>query len=102
MARRSALSLQNQGQNLIVVEDFQFEAPKTKSFLNVLSSLGIADQKSLFVMTAANNNVYLSSRNVTNTKVVTADEINTYKLLNASKVVLFEGAVSGIETNLSK
>ena len=102
LARRSAFSLQNQGQNLIVVEDFQFEAPKTKSFLNVLSSLGIADQKSLFVMTAANNNVYLSSRNVTNTKVVTADEINTYKLLNASKVVLFEGAVSGIETNLSK
>lgn len=102
LARRSALSLQNQGQNLIIVEDFQFEAPKTKSFLNVLSSLGIADQKSLFVMTAANNNVYLSSRNVTNTKVVTADEINTYKLLNASKVVLFEGAVSGIETNLSK
>ena len=102
LARKSAFSLQAKGENIVVVEDFNFEAPKTKEFVNVLKGLGLADQKSLFVLGEANNNVYLSSRNIDKSEVVTADEVNTYKVLNAKKVVLLEGAIAGIEANLSK
>ncbi len=86
----------------MVVEDFNFAAPKTKDFLTVLKAFGVEDKKSLFVLGAANNNVYLSARNVQKANVITSSELSTYKVLNTSKVILLEGALEGIESNLSK
>lgn len=102
LARRSALSIKAQENALLVVEDFQFETPKTKDFVAVLNALGLADKKSLFVLGDSNNNVYLSSRNLGLSEVVTNSELSTYKILNAQNVVLLEGALEGIESNLSK
>ena len=73
-----------------------------KEFKNLLSSLGLADKKSLFVLGESNNNVYLSSRNLKRSKVVTSSEISTYAVMNANSIVLFEGTVEGVVSNLSK
>src|SRR5690606_1056186 len=102
LARKSDLSLKAQDKSIIVVEDFNFEAPKTKEFTNVLKALGLEGKKSLFVLGDSNNNVYLSSRNLKTSEVVTASELNTYKIVNANSIVLFEGSIEGIESNLSK
>lgn len=102
LARRSALSIKAQENALVVVEDFNFETPKTKDFIQVLKSLGLADKKSLFVLGDSNNNVYLSSRNLNRSEVVTNSELSTYKILNAQNIVLLEGCLEGIESNLSK
>ncbi len=102
LARRSALSTQVKEQNVVVLEDFNFETAKTKNFVNVLKALGLDNQKSLFVLGNSNNNVYLSSRNLKKTSVITGSELSTYGVLNAGKVVLLEGALEGIESNLSK
>ena len=102
LARKSALSIQANDKNLVVVEDFNFETPKTKNFLNVLKSLDLDSKKSLFVLNGDNSNVYLSSRNLKKSKVVKASEINTYGVLNANKIVLTEGSLEGINSNLSK
>jgi len=102
LARRSALSLKSKEKELLVVEDFNFEAPKTKEFKAVLQSLGISDKKSLIVLGGTSENVYLSSRNLKGSEVITNSELNTYKILNAKSVVLFESALEGIESNLSK
>jgi len=100
LARKSALSLKHNEQSIIVLEDFNFEAPKTKDFINVLKALGIDTNKSLFVLGDSNNNVYLSSRNLKQSEVVTSSEISTYKILNAKSIVLTESSIAGIETNL--
>ena len=102
LARKSALSLKAKENNLVVVEDFTFDAPNTKNFINVLKALGLDNKKSLFVLGAANNNVYLSSRNLKSSSVVTNSELSTYTILNNNSLVLLEGAVEGIEANLSK
>jgi large subunit ribosomal protein L4 len=102
LARRSALSIKAQENALLVVEDFNFESPKTKDFIQVLKSLGLEDKKSLFVLGDSNNNVYLSSRNLSRSEVVTNSELSTYKILNAQNIVLLEGSLEGIESNLSK
>lgn len=102
LARKSALSIQAKDNNILVVEDFNFEAPKTKSFVSVLQALGIENKKSLFVLGDSNNNVYLSSRNLKGSKTVTNSSLSTYELLNANKVVLSESSLEGIESNLSK
>ena len=102
LARKSALSIQAKDSNIVVVENFSFETPKTKEFINVLASLGLDNKKSLFVLGEENKNVYLSSRNLKGSEVVGATELNTYKVLNANTVVLFENAIEGIEANLSK
>ena len=102
LARKSALSLKVNESNLVVVEDFTFDTPSTKNFINVLKSLGLDNKKSLFVLGDANKNVYLSSRNLKGSSVVTASEISTYAILNAKTLVLLEGAIDGIEVNLSK
>ena len=102
LARKSALSTQVKDQNVVVVENFSFDTPKTKNFASVLKAFGVEDKKSLFVLGDANNNVYLSSRNLKKTSVVTGAELSTYKVLNTSKVILSEGALEGIESNLSK
>jgi large subunit ribosomal protein L4 len=102
LARKSALSIKTKEQALFVIEDFNFEAPKTKEFKEVLKSLGLENKKSLFVLGDSNNNVYLSSRNLKRSEVVINSELSTYKILNAGSIVLFEGALEGIESNLTK
>ena len=102
LARKSAFSLKVKESNLVVVEDFTFDAPSTKNFINVLKSLGLENKKSLFVLGDANKNVYLSSRNLKASSVVTTSEISTYAILNAKTLVLLESAIDGIEVNLSK
>jgi large subunit ribosomal protein L4 len=102
LARKSAFSLKSKQKELLVVEDFNFDTPKTKDFVNVLKSLGIENKKSLIVLGDSNNSVYLSSRNFKGSEVVKNSELSTYKILNASSVVLLESAVEGIESNLSK
>ena len=102
LARRSALSMKANNNAIVVLEDFSFDAPKTKDFTAVLKSLGLENKKSLFVLGESNNNVYLSSRNLKGAEVVTSSELSTYKIMNANSVVLFEGSLEGIETNLSK
>ena len=102
LARKSAFSLKVKESNLMVVEDFTFDAPNTKNFINVLKSLGLENKKSLFVLGDTNKNVYLSSRNLKTSNVVTTSELSTYAILNAKSLVLLEGALDGIEANLSK
>ena len=102
LARKSALSIKAKEKAIIVVEDFQLEAPKTNSFQGILSSLGVADKKSLVVLGEANKNVYLSSRNLKHSDVVTDTELNTYKITNATSLILFESAIANIESTLNK
>lgn len=101
LARRSALSMKAKSDALTVVENFTFEAPKTKSFLSVLSALGLNEKKSLFVVGDYDKNVYLSSRNLTGVKVVNCSELSTYDIMNASAVVMSEGAVEKVTAILS-
>jgi large subunit ribosomal protein L4 len=102
LARKSALSIKANEKSIVVLEDFNFESPKTKNFTTVLKALELDNKKSLFVLGEANNNVYLSSRNLKGSEVITASELNTYKILNANKLVLLEGSLEGIQSNLSK
>ena len=102
LARRSAFSIKAKEANIIVVEDFTFEAPNTKNFINVLKVLGLENKKSLFVLGDSNKNVYLSSRNLKAANVLTNSELSTYAILNANNLVLLEGSLEGIEENLSK
>ena len=101
LARKSALSIKSKDNAIIVVEDFDFDTPKTKDFVNVLKSLGLENKKSLIVLGDSNKGVYLSSRNFKGSDVITNSELSTYKILNASSVVLLEGALEGIELNLN-
>ncbi|NNT72472.1 50S ribosomal protein L4 [Flavobacterium sp. IMCC34852] len=102
LARKSAFSLKVKESNLVVVEDFNFEAPNTKNFINVLKALGLENKKSLFVLGESNKNVYLSSRNLKASSVITNSELSTYAILNANNLVLSEGSLEGIVENLSK
>jgi large subunit ribosomal protein L4 len=102
LARKSALSLKAKDNSILVVEDFQFDAPKTKNFIDVLKGLGIENKKSLIVLGDSNKNVYLSSRNLKGSEVVSSSELSTYKILNANNIVFMEGSLEGIESNLSK
>ena len=102
LARRSILSQKVKDGAIIVLENFNFEAPKTKEFTNILSNLGIQDKKVLFVLSDINKNVYLSSRNLPSVNTITASELNTYNVANATSVVLLEGAVEVIESILTK
>ena len=102
LARKSALSIKSKEKAILVVEDFNLEAPKTKDFVAILRSLGLEDKKSLIVLGDSNNGVYLSSRNLKRSEVITNSELSTYKILNANNIVLLEGALEGIEANLNK
>ena len=102
LARRSAFSIKAQESNIVVVEDFTFDTPNTKNFINVLKALGLENKKSLFVLGDSNKNVYLSSRNLKASSVVTNSELSTYAILNANNLILSEGSLEGIEENLSK
>jgi large subunit ribosomal protein L4 len=102
LARRSALSIQAKNNNILVIEDFNFEAPKTKNIIDVLKALKIENKKALFVLGESNNNVYLSSRNLKSVKTVINSGLSTYELLNANKIILSESSLEGIESNLTK
>jgi large subunit ribosomal protein L4 len=102
LARKSALSIKAGEKSITVLEDFNFDAPKTKNFTAILKALSLENKKSLFVLGGSNNNVYLSSRNLNGSEVITSSELSTYKILNANNIVLLESALAGIETNLSK
>lgn len=96
LARRSALTLKAQENAIVVVEDFTFEAPKTKDFVSIAKNLQVADKKLLLVLADQNKNVYLSARNVVKAKVVTVSELNTYKVLDCASLVLTESSVAAI------
>ena len=102
LARKSALSIKANENAIVVLEDFNFDAPKTKNFTAILKALNIQDKKSLFVLGALNNNVYLSSRNFEGSDVITNSELSTYTVLNANKVIISEACLEEIESNFSK
>jgi large subunit ribosomal protein L4 len=102
LARLSALSLKAKEDNIMVVEKFDFDAPKTKDFLNILKALELDNKKSLFVLDGSNKNVYLSSRNLKNTNIIKGSQLNTYSVLNAKKIVISEECLEEIESNFSK
>ncbi|MFY0688825.1 MAG: 50S ribosomal protein L4 [Cyclobacteriaceae bacterium] len=101
LAKRSALSVKAADKQIKVLEDQKLDAPKTKTFANILKNLSLEVDKALFVIGEANDNVYLSARNIPNAKVVSALELNTYELVNADCIVLFESAVQSIENGLN-
>ena len=102
LARRSALSYKVQENALVVVEDFTFEAPKTKNFIALLDDLNLAGKKVLVVAAGSDKNLYLSARNLPKAKVAVASDINTYGVLDASVLVLTESAVAKVEEVLAK
>lgn len=102
LARKSALSKKAKNKEIIILEDFKFDTPKTSAFLNVLKSLNLDTKKSLLVLGEQNKNVYLSSRNLKKSKVVLNSELNTYTISNASNLILTEGAISELELILNK
>ena len=102
LARKSALAYKAKDNSVIVLEDFSFDSPKTKNFVSLLGALNFSTEKTLIVLPAANDNVYLSSRNIQKTKVITADQLNTYDVLNAGKLVLTAGSVKLLEEALAK
>ena len=97
LARKSALSYKASSNNIIVLEDFSFEAPKTKEMVKMGDNLNLADKKSLIVLKEQNKNIYLSSRNVQGVEVVTAGKLNTYEIMKASTLVLVESAVDVLQ-----
>ncbi|HOO18595.1 MAG TPA: 50S ribosomal protein L4 [Paludibacteraceae bacterium] len=97
LARKSALSYKAKDQQITVVEDFDFDTPKTKKLIEIIKNLQVADKKPLIVLENAKKNVYLSARNIPAVKVVTVSELNTYILLNAKMLVLTENSISAIE-----
>jgi large subunit ribosomal protein L4 len=102
LARKSALSKKASDNNLMVLEDFNMDTPKTKDFLSVLDSLNLREKKSLFVLGEPNKNVYLSSRNFKGATVISSSETSTYNIENADSVILFESSLEDLERNLSK
>jgi len=97
LARKSALSYKASSNNIIVLEDFSFEAPQTKEMVKMGNNLNIANKKSLFVLSEQNKNIYLSSRNVLGVEVITAGELSTYEIMKASTLVLVESAVDVLQ-----
>jgi large subunit ribosomal protein L4 len=97
LARKSALSYKVKDSQILILEDFTFEEVKTKRFKELLSTLNLNEKKSLFVFPEVDTNVYLSSRNIQRTKVLTAASINTYEILNANNLIIIESAIQKID-----
>jgi len=93
--------LKIKSKSVSVIEDFDFEAPKTKSFTDIINALDLQGKKSLFILGGINKNVYLSARNLERSKVVTNSEISTYGIMNAQHLVFLESSLEQIESNLS-
>ncbi|MCB0487256.1 MAG: 50S ribosomal protein L4 [Cyclobacteriaceae bacterium] len=102
LARKSALAYKAKDNSISVLEDFDFEAPKTKQYLALLNALSVQDKKTLLVLAENKQNVVLSGRNVQRTKVITAEQINTYDVMNADKVILIESCIEKISQLLNK
>ena len=102
LARKSALSYKVKEDAFIVVEDFTFEAPKTKDFVNIVKNLKVEGKKVLLVLPEANKNVYLSARNLQRNEVILASSLNAYKVLNADVLVVTENSLKTIDTILTK
>ncbi len=102
LARKSALSYKAQENAIVVVEDFIFEAPKTKEFVNFAKNIKVDGRKALLVLPEVNKNVYLSARNLQRTDIITASNINTYKILNSEVLVITENSLSAIDGILNK
>ena len=102
LARKSALSYKAQEQAIVVVEDFTMEAPKTKDFVNITKNLKVEGKKSLFVLSETNKNVYLSSRNLQRSKIMSANQLNSYNVLNADVLVITESSLQTIDNILNK
>jgi large subunit ribosomal protein L4 len=102
LARKSALTYKAQEKSISIIEDFTLEAPKTKEYLKMLEALSLGDKKTLLVLGEANKNVVLSGRNIRNTKIVSADALNTYDVLHADTLLLSESSVEKIENLFNK
>jgi len=102
LARKSALTYKAKDNMIAVIEDFNFEAAKTKQFVALLKSLSFSDKKILLVLPESNKNVVLSGRNIQNSKIITADQINTYDVMNAEQLILAESSLTRIDSILNK
>ena len=102
LARKSALTYKAKDNSIAILEDFTFETPKTKQFTALLKALSLGEKKTLLVLPEANKNVVLSGRNIQNAKITTADQINTYDVMNADSVIFVESSISKIENLLNK
>ena len=100
LARKSALSMKLKSKSISVIESLDFKNPKTKSFVEMLSAIGLEAKKTLLVIDGLNKNVYLSARNFNKSEVVSDSEISTYKIINAQHLIIEEKAVEKIESNL--
>jgi large subunit ribosomal protein L4 len=99
LARLSALAYKAKESKVFVVEDFSWETPKTKEFVQIDKNLKINDKKSLYILSEQNKSIYLSSRNLEGKKVVTISDLNTYDIVNASVLVFMESSISALQTN---
>lgn len=99
LARISALAYKAKDNNIMVVEDFSFEAPKTKEFVQINKNLKIDEKKSLYILTEPNKTIYLSSRNLAGKKVISISDINTYDIMNASVLVFMESSIEALQKN---
>jgi large subunit ribosomal protein L4 len=102
LARKSALTYKAKDNSIAIIEDFKFEKPQTKQYLAFMKAVSLKDKKTLLVIPEANSNIALSGRNITNTKIITASQINTYDVLNADTLVLVESSISKIDNILNK
>jgi large subunit ribosomal protein L4 len=102
LARKSALSYKLKDSSISVLEDFNFESAKTKSYVTMLNALSLADKKTLLVVPETSKNVVLSGRNIQNTKITTAEQINTYDLMNADTVIIAESSLTKVQNLLTK
>jgi large subunit ribosomal protein L4 len=102
LARKSALSIKANLKSIMILEDFQMDKPQTQNYLKMLSALGMSDKKSVLVLGELNKNVYLSSRNLKNSKVVINSELNTYSISNANSLIFSESAIAGLESLLNR
>jgi large subunit ribosomal protein L4 len=100
LARKSALTYKARNNEIMVLEDFSLESPKTKDYIAILASLQIEGKKSLVVLNEPNKNIYLSSRNLSGTRVVTSSELTTYDILNSTSLVFFESSLDNVQKNL--
>jgi len=101
LARKSALTYKAQAESICIMEDLKFDTPKTKDYLNILSKMDFAGKKTLFVTAENEKNVVLSSRNLKGAIVITANQLNTYDILNANNVIISAGAVEKIDNLFS-
>ena len=102
LARKSALTYKAKDKSIAILEDFNFDAPKTKTYISLLKSLSFLDKKTLLVLSEANQNIVKSGRNIQNTKIITVNQINTYDVMNADQLILVESSISKIDTILNK